>query len=450
MAKNLGAKELLQGLFSVPKEERQRASLLFGWLFLFITTYYVLRPVRRGIVLDGLGNDNMCFVYMGTALVTGLTVYIYSRFAHLPRRVLIGTIYSVFFLNLLGFYFALPGGGSLMAGVFWVWLDVFSIMGVTLFWMYANDVYDSATARTLFGIISAGGGLGAVTGSSITVSLVKALGTYNMLLVAAALVLSALALFLTLEKTSRATHMRRPTMEVKKADLSRWDEVFKAILASRFLVFLSLLVCFERITPDFIQYLYNDVLHNMASGVDAITQLDAGLERTRGVVEFVVELCFVSLILKKAGTRFCLSSSAATILSAVVLFALVGNPLFIVCAFHLDEGMRHAWFKSAKELTYTVTSRDVLYNIKPVIEMFFYRFARGFAGLAIYFTQVLHLGVKGVMALTALSSFVWLFAAFGLTREFERLEKEKATDLVSESSKKAAHDEKKATVETVV
>jgi ATP/ADP translocase len=118
MAKNLGAKELLQGLFSVPKEERQRASLLFGWLFLFITTYYVLRPVRRGIVLDGLGNDNMCFVYMGTALVTGLTVYIYSRFAHLPRRVLIGTIYSVFFLNLLGFYFALPGGGSLMAGVF--------------------------------------------------------------------------------------------------------------------------------------------------------------------------------------------------------------------------------------------------------------------------------------------------------------------------------------------
>ncbi|OPZ84941.1 MAG: hypothetical protein BWY75_02568 [bacterium ADurb.Bin425] len=211
-----------------------------------------------------------------------------------------------------------------------------------------------------------------------------------------------------------------------------------------------MLVCFERITPDFIQYLYNDVLHNMASGVDAITQLDAGLERTRGVVEFVVELCFVSLILKKAGTRFCLSSSAATILSAVVLFALVGNPLFIVCAFHLDEGMRHAWFKSAKELTYTVTSRDVLYNIKPVIEMFFYRFARGFAGLAIYFTQVLHLGVKGVMALTALSSFVWLFAAFGLTREFERLEKEKATDLVSESSKKAAQDEKKATVETVV
>lgn len=160
MAKNLGAKELLQGLFSVPKEERLRASLLFGWLFLFITTYYVLRPVRRGIVLDGLGNDNMCFVYMGTALVTGLTVYIYSRFAHLPRRVLIGTIYSVFFLNLLGFYFALPGGGSLMAGVFWVWLDVFSIMGVTLFWMYANDVYDSATARTLFGIISAGGGWG--------------------------------------------------------------------------------------------------------------------------------------------------------------------------------------------------------------------------------------------------------------------------------------------------
>ena len=131
----------------------------------------------------------------------------------------------------------------------------------------------------------------------------------------------------------------------------------------------------------------------------------------------------VSFILKKLGTGFCLTSSAAAIFFAVVAFALLGNPLIIVTVFHLDEGMRHAWFKSAKELTYTVTSRDVLYNVKPVIEMFFYRFSRGFAGVAIYLVNnVLHLGAAGVMVLCAACAITWIWAGVSLTREFARLE----------------------------
>ena len=56
---------------SVQKGERLITTLLSSWLFLFICTYYVLRPIRRGLVLDGLGNDAMPFIYMGTALITG-------------------------------------------------------------------------------------------------------------------------------------------------------------------------------------------------------------------------------------------------------------------------------------------------------------------------------------------------------------------------------------------
>ena len=432
MSKGLELRELWQGIFNVPKEERTRTSLLFGWLFFFITTYYVLRPVRRGIVLSGLGNENMCFVYVGTAIVTGLTVWAYSKFAHLPRRVLISSIYSFFFVNLLGFFAWLPTGGNIAAGTFWVWLDVFSIMGVTLFWMYANDVFDSKQARSLFGIISAGGGLGAVLGSTITASLVKHVGTYNLVLVAAGLVLLTLGIFLALEKLSAAKPARRaPSMEVKKADLSKISEVIKAIVSNKFLLSLTMLVCFERITPDLVQYLYNGVLNGLASGRDSITLLDAGLEQARGMVEFLVELLLVSLILKKLGAAFCLSSSGAAILVALAAFAFLGNPLIIVAVFHADEAMRHAWFKSAKELTYTVTSRDVLYNIKPVIEMFFYRFSRGFAGVAIYLaTNVMHLGAQGVMALGGICAAGWIYFALSLTREFNRLEAQaKASEL---------------------
>ena len=82
-------------------------------------------------------------------------------------------------------------------------------MGVTLFWMYANDVFNSDRARRLFGILAAGGGLGAVLGSTLTASLVNLLGAANMLLVAAGLVGVTLVIFLLLEKTAQGLFTER-------------------------------------------------------------------------------------------------------------------------------------------------------------------------------------------------------------------------------------------------
>lgn len=411
--------------------ERLTTALMFCWIFLFITTYYVLRPVRRGLVLSGLGNENMPFIYMGTALVTGLCVYIYSKFAHLPRKKLIGGIYAIFFAQLLGFRLWLQAANDtgLAAGCFWVWLDVFSIMGVTLFWMYANDIFDTHEARSLFGVIGAGGALGAICGSSITSYLVVPLGNHNMLLLAAGLILATLGIFALLETrgiAARDRHLHRAVLPNQKTmHLEHWAEVFQAIFSSRFLLILAALVCLERITPDLLQYLYNQILTQMAHGATQIARLDAIMETWRGAVEFVVEMVLVSWILKKASTKFSLVSSGVAIAIALVLFLATSNPIAIVGVFHLDEAIRHSWFKAAKELTYTVTSHEILFKVKPVIEMFLYRFARGLAGLAILLvTSVLGLGNQFVAVLTIVAAILWAVSGYMLAREFDNLEQQ--------------------------
>ncbi|HEY9784097.1 MAG TPA: Npt1/Npt2 family nucleotide transporter [Candidatus Obscuribacterales bacterium] len=418
--------ESLTTFLSVRKGERLITSLLFGWLFLFICVYYVLRPIRRGLFLDGLGNEYMPFVYMGTAAVTGVVVWLYSKFSRVPRRKLIGSVYGIFLANLIAWWEVFKHESVLASGVFWVWLDVFSIMGVTLFWMYANDVFDSAKAKRLFGLIAAGGGFGAILGSSLTASLVGIVGTTNMLLVAAAIVALTLGIFLVIEKINEGEPLQRAAApEFERCDTSKITSVLKTIVENKFLLFLMLAVAFERVTPDFVQFCYNEILKGMATGRDAIAALDANLERWRGLAELVVDIFLVSFVLKRLGTGFALTSSAATILAGLITFAVVPNPIVIMTIFHLDEGMRHAWFKAAKELTYTVTSRDVLYNVKPVIEMFCYRFARGAAGLMIYFVySVLGLGTTGVMIAGGACAAGWLYCGLRLSREYKRLELE--------------------------
>lgn len=419
-----GCMSLSRDCFNVEKGERLKASLLFLWLFFFICSYYVLRPIRRGLVLEGLGNDNMPFVYMGTAVVTGLVVWIYSKYAHLPRRQLITTIYGIFVVSLLGWWQAFQHDSPLISGAFWVWLDVFSIMGVTVFWMYANDLCDSASAKRLFGIISAGGGLGAVVGSSLTAGLVQHLGAVNMLLVAAGIVAATMGLFLVMETlTSKERPKKAPSLDIDSRKLTGIGQICSTILSNKLLLFLTIVVCLERTVPDFIQFVYHEVLNTLATGHDAIAALDANLERWRAIGEFCIELFVVSAVLKRFGTSFSLSSSGIAVVTGLVSFLLLNNPIVMLVLFHTDETLRHAWFKAAKELTYTVTGRDVLYTVKPVIEMFFYRFARGFAGVVILLVNtVCGFGTRGVVVAGIVLGACWAWYGVKLSREYMRLE----------------------------
>jgi hypothetical protein len=173
----------------------------------------------------------------------------------------------------------------------------------------------------------------------------------------------------------------------------------------------------------------------MASGSNAIAALDANLERWRAIIEFFVELFLVSAILKKFGNAFALTSNATVIFAGLISYALIPHPAILIAVFHLDEGCRHAWFKAAKELMYTLTPREVLYSVKPVIEMFFYRFARGIAGVLIYIVNSLfHFGSTGVLVTGAAAAAVWFACAMKLSSEYKQLEEREAAESKSASN----------------
>ena len=250
------------------------------------------------------------------------------------------------------------------------------------------------------------------------------MGSINMLLVAAGLVALTLGIFLLIEKLNVKNEVKKAAGKSDdKYALNNVKSVFAEIFGNRFLLFLTLVVCFERITPDLIQYLYHEVLNTMATGSDAIAAIDANLERWRGIAEFGVEIFLVAAVMRRFGTGFSLASSGLAIAGSLLCFAIFANPLIVVAIFHADESIRHSWFKAAKELTYTVQSREILYRVKPIIEMFFYRFSRGIAGVIIFLVvSVFGLGTPGILAVGSIAGLAWAYFGWQLHSEFRRLE----------------------------
>src|SRR4029078_10001172 len=97
-----------------------------------------------------------------------------------------------FALNLIVFFFLLrnaTGTDNIWLGrVFYVWTAVFNLLVPSVFWAFMTDIFTRDQAKRLFGIISAAGTLGAMTGSILTASLAQHIRALSLLFFPGALI----------------------------------------------------------------------------------------------------------------------------------------------------------------------------------------------------------------------------------------------------------------------
>lgn len=411
---------------------------LFTWFLLVIASYYVIRPVRTALVLYDFGAENLPWVYMGTGLAAGVAAYLFSKFSKVKRATLISGVQIFFILNLLFWWWvagqsaasqaAGEGGWVWAAPSFYVWTDVFSIMGVTIFWMYANDVLGHNGAKKAFGIITAAGMCGGAAGAWITKVFVEDLGPVDIVLVAAGIYAITFVLFLGLEALSQGRSAVRSTDADKHAaDLRKLPEVVRQIKATRLLWLIAIVVCLERIAPDMVDYVFQNTAKGFFEDKTAYSAFFANFEMWRNLIVLAGTLVITPVLLTYLGPGAAMVSVPLAIVLFGVAMILMPSLLVVVLLKGFEEGQRHAWFKAGKETLYTVTSRDVLYTVKAYIEMFLYRFSRGIAGLFLLGLGTL-MAILGRPESTSLLvlvvmiplCIVWIWAIWQVDREYKR------------------------------
>ncbi|MFO7587146.1 MAG: MFS transporter [Gemmatimonadota bacterium] len=188
-------------------------------VFLVLSAYYFVKPLRDALILEGWGAEVKSYSSALQALVLLGAVPAYGALAgRLPRRRLIDSVTAIFVACLV-LFFVLGRAGVPVGVVFYVWVGIFNLMIVAQFWSFANDVYTNREGERLFPLVQFGASAGAVFGSVVVAGLIGPLGIWIPMLIAAGILLVSLLLTHAVDRRerSRTERYRLPTLSTATA-----------------------------------------------------------------------------------------------------------------------------------------------------------------------------------------------------------------------------------------
>ena len=139
-------------IFTEVRQGEAASALMLAFnIFLILTAYYILKPVREALILSGSGGAEIkSYVAAGQTLLLLGAVPLYAWFAgRHDRRSLINRV-TLFFAACLAAFYALANAGVPIAIGFYLWVGIFNLMVPAQFWAFANDRHHrTATAIRL-------------------------------------------------------------------------------------------------------------------------------------------------------------------------------------------------------------------------------------------------------------------------------------------------------------
>jgi AAA family ATP:ADP antiporter len=337
---------------------------------LTLTIIYVLKPARNAIFLDRLGVEQLPWVLMLVALVGGVTTVLYSRSTSmLPVERLVPATFAVLGGILLIFRALLPLQAGWVVFAFYIFVQVFGLLSTSLMWLWANAAFDPREARRLFGLIGTGGIVGSIVGGFFTGQVAGAVGTVNLLFVAALLI--GLVLFvLRLAPAARSAPVHRSTDASTAADLR----------LPRLLAVNAGLIA---IVAVFVDVQFNDLVARTFEDADRKAAFFGRFFAGISLLSLVVQMSVTPWLLRHHGVGVALGVLPGALGAGALAFWAV--PQFPIGALPkaADGGFRHSVHKAASEVAFLPIPGDVKKRIKLIIDTFVDTAATGLGALTV-------------------------------------------------------------------
>jgi AAA family ATP:ADP antiporter len=372
----------------------------FAYFFLLLCGYYILRPVRDSLAVEA-GKETLQWLFTATFGAMLVLVPVFGWLcARLPRARLLPVLYAFFAANLLVFCFWLD------AKVFFVWLSVFNLFVVSVFWSFMSDIFETAQAARLYGVIAAGGSCGAIAGPVLAASLAAPLGTRGLLLVSALLLLATIGCIVMLVRWSRA-HPRRAEPAPDQPIGGSIIAGVRAVVASRFLLAIcAYLLCYSMLSTA-LYFQQVEIVREAVPDPAERTRLFATVDLTVNSLTLLVQLAaFARLAAWLGPTGMLVLMPLASLAGFLWLGAT--PTLAALIAFGVTRRVgEFAVSKPAREALFTVVPREERYKAKNFIDTVVYRGGDALSGWA--------LGAAPAIAFIAAGlSAAWIAVAFYL------------------------------------
>lgn len=351
----------------------EREALLLGFVFHFcvLASYYMVRPLRDALGLSG-GADKLQWLFTATFLVMLLMVPLFGALvSRLPATRFVPLIYRFVALTMVMFGVLIANQiAPLMVGqVFFVWISIYNLFIVSIFWSVLVDRFSTEQGQRLFGFVAAGGTLGTFIGPLLAATMATKLGPVALTLAAAVLLELAVRCYKALLSRTDAQSCNQSQRSMGGSMLAG----ITLISRSPYLLGLVLFMLLHTTAATFLYFEQGRIVSGSYSDVASRTQFFAVVDLIVSALTLIFQLLLTGPLIRFIGVGGALVALPLTTIVAFTAMALAPVPTTVALAQGLRRAIEFAIVRPAREVLWTVVSREEKYKAKNVIETLVYR-----------------------------------------------------------------------------
>lgn len=449
-------------------------------VFLLLTAYSMLKPLRDGLILGERGPEFTSYMAAAMAFILIPVIGGYGKLAdRFPRRRLINVV-TLFFAACCGVFFIAGQAGLRIGIAFYIWIGIFSVMILAQFWGFANDLYTNEEGERLFPIIQIGGAVGAIAGATTVKEMILPFGLYMPMLFAGGLLVVSLLLTNWVDRRERlrteatvdpklSTAMapaatgefRMDTGEFKnlrealkealereargepgiaEPTVERLPEpasttgAFALVFRTRYLLYVAILILLLNWVntngENLLRFLISDAAQGaVATGTAAgatvgqyIGTFYAGFHKWVNILALVFQLFVVSRVIKYLGVRAGIMILPLIALGSYAFIALYPVLAWVRWAKTAENATDYSLQNTVQNALFLPTTREQKYKAKQVTDSFSKRVGDTLAAVTVFLTvNVLGTGVRTFALLNLVLVLIWLAVAYRIGREYREL-----------------------------
>lgn len=422
------------------------ALMLSAYFFLVIATFWILKPLKRGVIINYFGDDPINFIgftfggaeaeQIGKVLNMVVVYLVVIAFTYLARRfarhhltLIFGLLFSALFVF---FAVAIDDPSQTIVWSFYVYGDMFNTIMVALFWAFTNDVVFSEQAKRMYGIVGLGGVVGGFVGATIVSTAVEGVGRAPLLLgclIPMALIVGiAYAVHARSKKPSESAEPAAPGQAASAA-----VEGAKLVFSSKYLLAIAGIIATYELVSNIIDF---QLAATVEQSITADLEKDSffgTVGQLIGLVSIGVQLLLTAFVMKRFGLKIALLFLPFAILLGTSGFLIVPALVFAAAMSVSDNALNYSINQSAKEALYVPTSKDVKYKAKAFIDMFVQRSAKVISVLLnLIFASLFISGVRWLsLVVLAMLGFWILLVRYVGNRFKEKADEEEVAEEVA-------------------
>ena len=395
--------------------------------FLVLASWYVIRGIRNEMAVENYGQDFLLILLSFTALTMLIINPIYSWVASRKNfKKIITYCYSFLIMNLFVFilYSRSLGEGDVtqeiwLGRVFYVWCNIYSFFVVSIFWVLVINIFRDSQSRKLYGFIMAGGSLGAIVGSEISVRLSESYTNYGLELFALS---SSLLLFLAIIVATYLVNLNNSEVLIKKVG-GNWSDAISNIISVKEVKSVALyswlftaLMTVQWISAIPIIESYSDLSSDRIVLFNRIEQLVSPLT-------LITQLTLTYLVISYLGTSMILIVYGLLFIVVFLLYGFMPSVGVVVFSQALLRVFEYGFNKPSREIIYSQLKKKDRYKSTVFIDTFVTRFGDLSGSLFVGLGKVLTISITAVPLLAIPFAGIFSLTGYKISKMFQQQSK---------------------------